>query len=350
MHKNNFDFLRLLFALLVVVTHSFELCGRFDMDWLLRLTGGQVKLSYLGVRGFFIISGFLIYGSVLRSKSIGDFYRKRILRLFPALFVVLILTVLLLPLVYEGSLPYLKNRDVWTYIPNNLLLLKQQPAIAGVFAGKEINGSLWTIKYEFIMYVFLSLAFFYRRYARWFVLGSFAWLVFCCVLNKSWILNLQGNYFNLALYFLTGSVCAVFKQQMYKHKNILLGIGIVLCLLSFVFAVFPLLQFFVLPLVVIPAGISSTRGINSIGAVVGDLSYGIYIISYPVQRTLVHSYSLQPYRVMLITIFASLGYAYLSWHLVEKKALAYKSITTRSFGTENQLRRLFVKFAWKKAP
>src|SRR6476646_3313529 len=93
LHQNNFDFLRLIFALSVIITHSYPLSGLPEIDPLHRLTAGQLSFSYVGVRGFFVISGFLIYESLMRSKGLDDYFIKRILRIYPGLLVVLALTV-----------------------------------------------------------------------------------------------------------------------------------------------------------------------------------------------------------------------------------------------------------------
>tara|TARA_R110002012_G_scaffold78937_1_gene201068 strand:+ start:56097 stop:56297 length:201 start_codon:yes stop_codon:yes gene_type:complete len=63
MHRdNNFDFLRFLFAIFVVITHFYALSGASETEELLhRLTGGQMVLSSLGLSGFFIISGFFYF-------------------------------------------------------------------------------------------------------------------------------------------------------------------------------------------------------------------------------------------------------------------------------------------------
>lgn len=75
--------LRALAVLAVVFNHAFP-------DF---VTGG-----YVGVDVFFAISGFLISRIVVREVeegrfSIGDFYRRRVRRIFPALFVVLLSTI-----------------------------------------------------------------------------------------------------------------------------------------------------------------------------------------------------------------------------------------------------------------
>lgn len=159
--KNNFDFLRILFALLVLIAHCYPLSGNHITEqWLYKITNGQIELSNIGLNGFFILSGFLIYQSSERSSSIIDFFWKRILRIFPALIVVLLLTLLLTPFVYQNSLPYYKNREVYTYFFKNITLYQLQYSINGVFENNphqnSINGSLWTIAYEFSLYIFLS--------------------------------------------------------------------------------------------------------------------------------------------------------------------------------------------------
>jgi peptidoglycan/LPS O-acetylase OafA/YrhL len=168
MAKNNFDFLRLLFAIFVVITHSYELSGSNEKDLMDWVTNGQTSFSYMAVRGFFIISGFLIFQSLTRSRSLIDYYKKRFLRVFPALFIVLTLTVVLGIFAYKyDSVSYIKNRSVWTYVPNNLSLFRLQYSITGIFENNPyrsvINGSLWTIPYEFLFYIAISFIFFLRK-------------------------------------------------------------------------------------------------------------------------------------------------------------------------------------------
>lgn len=72
-HINNFDFLRLLFATLVLVTHSYPLTGVPEEDLLWRFSHGRLLLSRFGVLGFFVISGYLILKSLLRSQSVKEY-------------------------------------------------------------------------------------------------------------------------------------------------------------------------------------------------------------------------------------------------------------------------------------
>src|SRR4051794_35048574 len=77
-------------------------------------TGG-----FIGVNIFYVLSGFLITSILLREREatgrirLGRFWLRRVLRLYPALLVVVIAAAIVWPLVsdYDGS-----NVDVWTAV------------------------------------------------------------------------------------------------------------------------------------------------------------------------------------------------------------------------------------------
>ena len=84
--QNNFSFLRLICALLVIITHSYELLGE-GKDVLFYYSNHHISLSLLAVNSFFVISGFLIFKSFERSLNLKEFIKKRSLRIYPAFFV-----------------------------------------------------------------------------------------------------------------------------------------------------------------------------------------------------------------------------------------------------------------------
>lgn len=91
--NNNFDFLRLLGALLVIISHSYALtlAGK---DPLFQLTGSE-PFSFLGVAMFFVISGFLITQSGHYDPT-RHFIWKRFLKIIPGLIGVSLFTVFIL--------------------------------------------------------------------------------------------------------------------------------------------------------------------------------------------------------------------------------------------------------------
>lgn len=337
MYKNNFDFLRLVFSVFVVITHSHILSGAGEGDFLYSITNSQTNFSYIGVRGFFIISGFLIFQSLLRSKGVIEFYWKRMLRLFPALFVVLVLTILILPVVYESVMPYIRNKEVWTYVPNNLSLYHLQFTISGVFKNNPssgINGSLWTLCYEFSLYIFLSSLIIIRKnntLIKWVLLILFLFFSLMYINSSGnnpafYRINFHGNLFNLSAFFFSGALFASFENEFYNYRKSLLVSGVFLIILAFSFSFFEQVQFFVLPLIVISCGTLSTNPINCISEQIGDLSYGIYIYSFPTQQILMHFFKFSYSGLLSSSIMISIIFAFASWHIIEKRALRYKKL------------------------
>ena len=337
--NNNFDFLRFLFALLVVISHSYPLSGSNESSqWIYQITNGQIVLAQIGLSGFFIISGYFIFQSLERSKSIFDYFKKRFLRLFPALLAVLLLTIILAPLVYRSELLFFKNNAVYTYVPNNLSLYHFQSSIKGIFdtnAFHSINGSLWTIRYEFSLYVALSLLFFFRNKKRVvIILVSFAFILFYFLYNfylnrlaGSTLFGIQGlHLLNLGTFFIGGSLLSSIQFEKLKYKSVILGMALLVLVLLFSFNRYDLGKHIVFPMVVILMGFIPLPFLSAFGKW-GDMSYGIYIYSFPIQQTLMYFFKMNTYTLMFTSVFLSISFGYLSWHLIEKRALKYKRIS-----------------------
>ncbi len=343
MHKNNFDFLRLLFAIFVIISHAKPLATMESGDPLSVLTNDQVLLSYIGVRGFFIISGYLIFQSLLRSKNLVDYFWKRLLRLFPALIVVLAITVLLGPLFYDtavGGSSYWNNHAVWSYFPRNLSLLLPQFSIPGFFTHnpKEntINGSLWTIGYEFACYMVLGILIVVRKslpvvkillVAVWITL--FVAFRFFFEQFKDLNFFLTGtDFIELGIYFVGGAILAAFKVERFRHLGkAALACAVVLAISLWAGMFNSGFHFAFLPLLVIGLGAQSTPYLNAIGEKIGDLSYGVYLYSFPVMQALVFFFHFGPLALFLASTILSMAFGYASWHLVEKRALRLKKYT-----------------------
>jgi peptidoglycan/LPS O-acetylase OafA/YrhL len=334
--NNNFDFLRFLFALLVVISHSYPLSGSNESSqWIYRITEGQIVLAQIGLSGFFIISGYFIFQSLERSKNLLDYFKKRFLRLFPALSVVLILSILLSPFVYNGTEPFLKNKEVYTYVPYNLSLYVFQSSIKGIFdsnAYHAINGSLWTIRYEFSLYIALSSLFFFITHKRLvssllFVFFTVFILFYFFGLNRfgsSTLFGLQGlHVLNLGTFFIGGSLMASLGFENIKYKRLIFCISVLIFVISLYFKFYDLVKHLVFPIVVLCIGFIPLPFISTFGRL-GDASYGVYIYSFPIQQTLMFFYKMNTYTLMCTSIALSIGFGYLSWHLIEKRALRFK--------------------------
>ncbi len=340
MHKNNFDFLRLVFALCVIITHSYTLTGAAETDWMHTLTHGQVFFSYIGVRGFFIISGYLIYQSLLRSKTIYIFYWHRILRIFPGLIVVLLFTIVFCYFVHSGDFhSYITNKSVWTYFPNNIKLFRLQGTIQGVFENNpykdDINGSIWTLGYEFICYVILSILFFIKRGHK--IILSLACLFFFVsniffmdTYAKIHFVIFAYDMIDFGTFFFAGSLLACFTIEKIKYRNALMYISFTLLIVSLFFNAFKTVHLFAMPVAVILFGITATKYISGLAKSIGDLSYGIYIYAFLIQQALVHFFHIDQFALTIYSSLISIIFGFLSWHLIEKQALKYKNYFDKS--------------------
>src|SRR5204862_3091891 len=159
--RNNFDALRLIAALSVVFSHSFLIAeGSEANEPFIWLTGNQCILGLVGVFGFFVISGYLVTESWCRSRLPGRFLLRRTARIYPGLVVSIAICAFAIgPLV--TSLPltaYFHGPELRDFLAKTLTLNPGPLALPGVLfadnaVGLHINGSLWTLRYEIMMYV-----------------------------------------------------------------------------------------------------------------------------------------------------------------------------------------------------
>lgn len=334
--KNNFDFLRLVFAVCVIITHSYPISGIAEQDWLAQITRHQMTFSHLGVAGFFSISGYLVMQSLLRSSNLTDYFIKRILRLYPALLGMLSLTVLLGYFLCTGSiLNYLNNISLWTYIPCNLSLFKLQYGITGIFENNPfkgiINGSLCTLPYEGLFYILLSVLFFIKQHKIKILLLSVAFIIIMLIrvfLHSYFVIHKYPFYYlrliDFSGYFIPGALLSFCNTGYTSNRKKMIAVSILLWVAAIYFHVYVIAQFAVLPFTIVLFGSLSTPLIDGIKNKIGDLSYGIYIYAFPVQQSLEHFFRLSYLPLMFFGTIATIPFAFLSWNLIEKRALALK--------------------------
>jgi peptidoglycan/LPS O-acetylase OafA/YrhL len=331
--RNNFDALRLLAATAVIFSHAFLLAtDRQDSEPLMLLTGGQTILGVLGVFVFFVISGYLVTESWVRAPSLARFALKRALRIYPGLAAcILVLTFGLGPLV--GTLPlgdYLSSYGTYDFLGANLLLHIDHNSLPGVwFTGRElghiVDGPLWSLPVEVAMYVMVA-ALGASRLLRVPVLVALLGVgLLAIALDVS---NWRDWDFTGSVLWLLGFFAMGMLLQQFPARRVLDGRIALLALAGLIASVplhafiqlFPLCgSYLVIYLALHPAlpVIPAAR--------FGDLSYGLYIYGWPVEQTVLY---LRPeaswWELFLIAYPATAVVAFLSWHLVEKRALRLK--------------------------
>ena len=150
--NNNFDNVRLGLALIVFFSHAVGLSNESDLTVFSRFFDAN-----FAVKGFFAISGYLIYQSYIKSHGLLDYLEKRIRRIYPAYFLAIIICLLIGILTSSlGWINIITSHKTIAYVLSNLVFLNfMQPTLPGVFEGNSVqalNGALWTIKVELMLY------------------------------------------------------------------------------------------------------------------------------------------------------------------------------------------------------
>lgn len=335
---NNFDFIKILFAWLVIVSHSYVLLGNQGCDWLCEITNHYINFSWFGVKGFITISGYLIYKSLDRSPNILDYLWKRVLRIYPALIVVLVLSIGLAYLLYKPVNPYFKFKTEATqYILNNLTLYHNQWIIHGVFdklPNQAINGSLWTMGFEFLFYLVLLCLYPLRKFKKASqLILALAILVLLIgnlyFIDQLRIVNFEMRVdfiFELGLFFIIGSFLGTINLALIPYKKAIAVAAIFVIIGTLYFKPNPIWISLSWPILVIYIGQGHSRFANWIHHHLEDPSYGIYLYAFPIQQTII--YLFQPTVMVLLWTSTLLAFicGILSWKYLEKKTLEYKDL------------------------
>lgn len=357
---NSVNALRLALAGLVLISHTLTLAG--GTDPLGDLTGGVVDLGTVAVDGFFALSGFLIARSFVTSPSVGRFLWRRALRIFPGFWVCLVATVaVFLPLaqlLQYGTLagfPLTGPDSAIGYLVTNAALYIDQFSVRGLFDGQAVNGSLYTLFYEFLCYLGVAVAgvlgLLHRR--RAILLAVAVLLSGAAAADVVTAGAVTGDstvrwlVLRLGLMFLAGVVLYQWADRIPLRPGPAAGAVVLLAgalAAAAAFGADP--QSRAAYLMLAPAAVAylilfvgSRRQLSRVGSR-RDLSYGLYIYAWPVQVTLLLVGAADwPVLVYLLGSTAlSLGLALLSWTLVESPALALKSWTPAALARRSAAR------------
>lgn len=335
---NNFNLIRLVAAFLVLAGHSYPMTGKPN-----KLTAA---LGYdpgsLGVAMFFVISGFLITRSA-ENRSLVEYAFARFLRIVPALAVVVLATAFVIGPIFT-KLPlvqYFTSTETYLYLMN-AIPYRTWFTLPGLFYDLRIaggvNGSLWTLPLEAACYVILPALLFLGLMQRYWVLvvtaaaavGLFVGIkVFGLSFgNAGPVLFGVTQLYQLAhygMFFLVGAALWIHRDDIPLH-----WIGGVLCFALLVAArhtsYTTLALYVVMPYFVMYLAFAKPI-MPELTKKVGDLSYGTYLMAFPLQQSLISmsGKTIGPQTLTLIVTLIVLPLAWLSWRYVEKPALRWKS-------------------------
>jgi peptidoglycan/LPS O-acetylase OafA/YrhL len=335
--KNNFDHIRLLLALAVFFFHIGELTQMQEFHLLRSAMSASVA-----VHSFFIVSGFLIFMSYDRSRSLRSYFSKRLRRIAPGYVAVIALSFLFLSLL--SSLPasaYFSSGESLRYLLANLTTLNfLHPTLPGVFTDhpyRSVNGALWTIKIEVLFYLTVPLiAMLFRRFEPWKVLGTLFILSALYYFAMGWLYTQTGHPLALTLQrqlpgqmmFFSGGALLYYYFDYFKRYALPLFFAAILgYILQHLVDTELLYPLYALSLSIIV--IYFALMIPWLGHIAryGDLSYGIYIWHFPIIQSFIswQLFDTHPWLAVGGLLGVVLLLAWLSWHLIEKPFLGKTS-------------------------
>lgn len=347
---NNFDLLRLCAALQVATHHAFEVMHIEAEGWV--RIALQVTKVFPGVPIFFFISGYLISRSFENNTSLFDYFRNRVLRLYPGLICAVLLSIFFLySSGYVSSITVNFSDLVVLFIAKSTFVQFYNPDFMRAYGDGVLNGSLWTITVELQFYVLVPLLYWVLRpiesaksngrlitlIAVFFFLNrvynmipttyqqeviyklvrvSFIPWFYMFLLgvlaqrNFEIVYRIIGGRFVLFLlgYCVVGLLGLYTRLSFENNPNPIVFSFLVLVVLSFAYS-FPTLSKKLL------------RG--------NDISYGMYIYHMPVVNVMVYKGLKGDIFFLACAVFTVVLLSALSWRMLERPSLGLKRVSLK---------------------
>ena len=323
---NSLNFIRLVLAAGVIFWHAFPLSGAEVAFAPARQFMGQIYVD-----GFFAVSGFLIVGAWMRDPSWGRFLAARTLRIFPAFWVCLIVTAFLLAplsaLIAGGHWPWQSiTASNATYVIFNSALSINQIGITGTLAEVPYpdawNGSLWTLRWEFLCYLGVLILGVTRLLTKRFVIPVLFVLAVIGTIAARFVdvsfvqLDVVARF---GLMFLAGAVVYQYQSRIPVNWTVMVGCAVAV-LATMLLPDYRVLG--ALPLAVLLLGVGALIKTPRL-RFANDISYGVYVYAFPVQQVLatlgVSKWGILPFALMGLACTIPIAVA--SWFLIEKPAM-----------------------------
>jgi peptidoglycan/LPS O-acetylase OafA/YrhL len=330
MRKNNINLFRLLFASMVVLSHSPELIDGNRSREILTNIFGTLSFGELGVDGFFIVSGYLVTQSFVNSSSSLNYLVKRIARIYPAFIVATLITYFVFGPIAQSPLDKLTAHD-WTIVSYYTLLLSQ-PIVPG-FVGLPhplLNGAMWTIAFEFRCYLLILilglLGVLRMRFLVLFValllLAMSALRIYPAVAYHPEIFGVPSLNIRFFGIFLAGASFYLFRDVIPYSASI--AIAMLVALTGAMFIPF-LAEAAVATLggyLIFFAAFHLPTSRLAEMAIRYDVSYGLYLIAWPVQNSFIMYFpGISPWVLFVVSLTIATLYGFLSWILIEAPIL-----------------------------
>ncbi|MGM8553984.1 acyltransferase family protein [Enterobacter hormaechei subsp. steigerwaltii] len=328
MSRNNcFDFLRLFAAVMVVVYHhaGFMRVKIFNPS-------DYLPLESIWVQIFITISGFLVTKSFMTSKGFDQYIFKRCLRIFPALIICSFVVVYFILPFWESS-PFgfiFSYKTFYSFVNMSMMHGINISGVESPYGFQTIvNPPLWTLPYEFVLYIILGVTMLIHRgliapvislFVIIFIVSGFPDAfknAYFYSINYLALMKFGINFFVGSIMFLTFSV-----WNNKKHKAFIALISLlILFYLSGNKFDLDVVGRIALAALTIVVGVSFAFKYTS-GKF--DISYGVYIWGWPIQAVVIQSFDLGFTTSLFIALSVTFAVAFISRVTVEEYFLKKK--------------------------
>lgn len=330
---SGFDYMRLILSLGVVVSHSVLYCYGDPAAYEFWASPARPFLKWL-VPMFFVLSGFLVAGSLERSGSVVSYMGLRAIRIFPALAALVAVTALVIgPVVTVLPLSdYFSDTKFTRYLMSAYGHMGF--TLPGVFGDlpypSNVNSQLWTIPYELKAYIILGLLMFLGVAKR----GYLALLAAVALLGRDLYLKISsGSNFEAMMstggeflmpFFLCGAWLYFYRDRV-PHHFALFALSVVLSVVLLCY-VRGGEYFAILPTAYVTVYLGVLNPPRSVVSAMGDYSYAVYLWGAVIQQTVVFAFPdlREWYWNLLISVPLCLMAGWLSWVAVERPAMGLR--------------------------
>lgn len=335
-HDNNFNFIRLVLAILVLLAHAPELIDGDRHREILTNIFHTLSFGELAVDGFFLLSGYLILQSWQRKPRFTSFLKKRILRIYPGFIVASLVSIFIVTPLAIQPIDFWQPVDLLTHL-QRIVFLDTPNAPGHVFQGDpypKVNGSMWTIFHEFRCYVLVAILGVIgglNRSTVWLVMSALVFVVHnlplatCFPQLSAEFAHQVSDLTRLLTFFCAGGCFYLLRDRIqYTTKHALLALGVVIISLfsePLLHLTLPTLGgygFFWFAFLKIP----SLKWFRT----ASDVSYGVYLYGWPTEKLLIwYLSSLSPWAIFVCAVGITYACGFISWHLVEKPCLRLRN-------------------------
>jgi peptidoglycan/LPS O-acetylase OafA/YrhL len=285
------------------------------------------------VPAFFALSGFLVTGSALRLRATVPFLTFRVLRILPALLAEVTLSAVILGALFT-TLPlksYFSDPQFFRYFGNIVgLITFQLPGVFGSNYVSVVNGNLWTLPAEFDCYLITAALMItglaYNRVALTAIMAAItAVLIGLNTFSDFAVTPEQLLPHTVTYYFFVGMLFYHWRDYVLASWKLFVISAIGSYLFLNLFHTIYIAPVFVTYLTIF-LGVKALPEFKWLRT--RDYSYGIYLYGFPITQALVASLPRLRGHGALAFVLASactIAFAAMSWHLIERRALALKN-------------------------